>query len=274
MVGSERRNTDFYHHGFEEQEEMIGKSEKVVSMQEILDNLASDLESSKSEANVEVQVTEDDIEGREEGEGSLLYGKGKLTKSTSEKSQRTEIQRDLVILENYCCEGSDGEKEKYGASVHGNAMTSEDRKGAEMKRNTRNYVSGKSSKKENKNRDLVKANCRELRYAFLLKIEEQFKSLINRKKSKSQKLPERKTKTATTVTTDSFGTMGAKRITTTITETTTTEIIQNTSALFVPGYIEGVIEIDFSSFPPTKVLSSALTLLFLSLSYFARQYQR
>ena len=88
MVGSERRNTDFYHHGFEEQEEMIGKSEKVVSMQEILDNLASDLESSKSEANVEVQVTEDDIEGREEGEGSLLYGKGKLTKSTSEKSHR------------------------------------------------------------------------------------------------------------------------------------------------------------------------------------------
>ena len=259
MVGSERRNTDFNYHGFEEQEEKIGKSGKSVSMQEILDNLSSDVENANREANDEISGREEINQDRDEGQG-LLYGRGTLTRSTSEKSHRTEIQRDLVILENYCCRASDGEKDKSEASVNVNAMTSEDGKATEMKRNARCYESGRGSNKADKNWELVRANCRKLRYAFLLKIEEHFKAQIDRKKSKSYKLPEIKTKTVTTVTTDSSGAIGTTRVTTTVTETTTTEIIQSTSALSVPGYIEGVIDIDFSSLPPTKVKSSIIVL--------------
>ena len=260
MVGTERKNTDFNYHGFEEQEEKIGKSGKSVSMQEILDNLASDVENANRETNDENHGGEETIQDGDEGEG-LLYGRrGELTKSTSEKSQRTEIQRDLVILENYCSHASDGEKDKSEAAVNVNVMTSEDGKVTEIKRNARCHESGRSSKKTDKNRELVRANCRELRYAFLLKIEEHFKAQIDRKKSKSHKLPEIKTKIVTTVTTDSSGAMGTKRVTTTVTETTTTEIIQSTSALSVPGYIEGAIDIDFTSLPPTKVKSSIIVL--------------
>ena len=259
MVGSERKKSVFSHYDFERQEEMMESFQKKISMKEILDNLALDLEFPDGEEYGRVEGA-----GQESGHtGGKKKHNGALS-CHSEKSQITEIQNNLIIVENYYGEGEELKDECLfvrDRTVSGSMGEIEmnhlrrgkgDREGIDEDHEKDKERGVGDRDKRSRERELIRDNCHRLRYDFLLKIEDHFKGLIERKKEKNRKSPKTTTKTVTTVSKDSTGLTAATRTTTTITETVITEIVQSSSALCVPGYIDD-IEIDFSSLPPTKV---------------------
>ena len=300
MVGAERNNSDFSTlHGFIEQEQRAEKINRKISEKTILDNFVSkfecyttEMEERGREGSVENNLTVE-INLSVDAKFEKLPVKGSEGESRGRAvSQKTEIEQDLVIIEEYHGESNKGreiagkvedeedeeeedidgtedstKKAKFRSAVRvrgsggdgsgsaGGSLNGSQKSGDKKTKEAEKEEELLNEKKREIEREEKKTAARLVRSQFLVDMEAHFKIVKARKILRESK-PMIKTTTVTTVHTETMGSVATKRTTTTVTETQTTEIVPNPSIVCVPGYIES-IEIDFSSLPSTRVSQSA-----------------